>query len=182
MDYAFKNSPKDHLTQMVLGENGFKIILDGATYNYKYSDVTRVWLNNPEGFIAPGEYSCTINIVDKKPIYITSKNFDQNGLFIEQSHHYNTFVRVLHMHIKSNKAAEFKFGTTPAKYFRRVAIIALILTACVASIITFKSNPFYFIVPSVFGVFVTIYGLQFCITRFPKVYNPDNIPLELLPA
>lgn len=182
MEYSFKNSPKDHLSKMALGENGFRIVIDGATYNYKYSEVTRVWLNNPEGFFTPGEFSCTVNIVDKKPIYITSKNFDQNGLFVEQSNHYNSFVRVLHMHVKSNKAAEFKFGSTPTKYLMRMAIIALILTSCIVSIMTFNSNPLFFIIPSVFGIFVSIYGLRFCITRFPKGYNPNDIPLELLPS
>ncbi len=182
MEYSFKNSPKAHLTQMALGENGFRVVIDGATYNYKYSEVTRVWLNNPEEFFNPSEYSCTINIIDKKPIYITSKNYNHNGLIMDQSHNYNSFVRVLHMHVRSNKAAEFKFGSTPSKYLKRLAIIALILIGCVASIISFDSNPLYFIAPSVFGVFVSIYALRFCITRFPKGYNPNDIPLELLPA
>ncbi|HNP18855.1 MAG TPA: hypothetical protein PKL31_10505 [Fulvivirga sp.] len=182
MEYVFKNSPKDKLRKIVLTDDGFNLIMDGATYPYKYSSVNQVWLNSPGGFCSPGEYSCTLNIVDQKPLYISSKNYSDSKKLIDQFNHYNSFIRVLHLHLKNNKAAQFKFGTTPFKYLTRIMVIIGILTACVLSIMLLEANPLVFIVPSGLAIFVSVCGMKFCINRFPKVYNPENIPLTLLPA
>ncbi|MEQ8926458.1 MAG: hypothetical protein RLO81_11630, partial [Fulvivirga sp.] len=180
MEYTFKNSPKDHLRTIFLRDTSLIISFDGAKYEYPYKDISNVWLNNPGGFCSPGEFSCTLNIIDQKPIYISSKNYNEKGEVIEQSNFYNSFVRVIHMHLGTNTSASFKFGTQPKAYITRVAIILMILAGCISSILYTDINPIILILPSVVGIFVTVCGLKFCITRFPKGYNPRNIPLNLL--
>ncbi|QSE97912.1 hypothetical protein [Fulvivirga lutea] len=182
MEYTFKNSPEDYLRTIVLKEKSLTLNFEGSTYEYPYNKITKVWLNNPGGFCSPGEFSCTLNIIDKKPVYISSKNYNDKNEEIEQSNFYNSFVRVLHMHLGVNTTASFKFGTQPTAYIARVAIILAILTGCVASILLTNVNPFILILPSALGIFVSVCGLKFCITRFPKGYNPNNIPLNLLPS
>ncbi len=182
MEYTFRISADSPEVMMVLTENEIQLKTEGAVYRHPYSSVQKVWLNNPGGFCSPGEFSCTLNIVDKKPIYIASKNYDKQGHLINQANHYNTFVRVLHMHVKSNAKAKFRFGATPVKYAMRIATIISILATCLASSLLIDANPLIFIMPSAAAIFVTVCGLRFCITRFPKGYNPDDIPLNLLPG
>jgi hypothetical protein len=182
MEYSFKNSPKNSLSKITLGEKGFQLVINKDIYNYQYTDISKVWLNNPGGFCSPGEFSCTLNIKEKKPIYISSKNYTDNGDIIGQANHYNSFIRILHRYIGSNQSAEFKFGSTPFKYFGRIALIIGILTSCILSTSLIDTNPLYFIIPSAMGIFVSVCGMKFCITRFPKGYNPNEIPLNLLPG
>ena len=182
MEYTFRNSPKDDLKTIFLRDSSLVLKFDGSTYEYPYSEIEKVWLNSPGGFCSPGEFSCTLNIVDKKPVYISSKNYNQNGTEINQSNFYNSFIRVLHMHLDGQTKADYKFGTTPVAYLGRVAIILIILTGCITSILYTSINPFVLAIPSAIGIFVAVCGAKFCISRFPKGYNPKDIPLEVLPA
>lgn len=182
MEYTFRNDPKDHLKTIFLSDKSLILKFDGSQYEYPYNQITKVWLNNPGGFCSPGEFSCTLNIVDKKAVYISSKNYEENGREIEQSNFYNSFVRVLHIHLDGNTSTDYKFGSEPKAYLGRITIILCILAGCIASISFTTINPLILIAPSIIGILVTICGLKFCITRFPKGYNPKDIPLNLLPG
>lgn len=182
MEYAFKNSPEEKVKKIVLNLTGFDLYFDGAKYTVSYSDINGVWLNKPGGLCTPSEYSCTLNINDRKPIYISSKNYDDEGNVIEQPNHYNSFVRVLHHHLQSKSRAQYRFGVQPRQYALRVLTIIGILTGFGASYLYLNINKYILALPAVLSIFVAVCGLKFCISNYPKDYKPENIPLKLLPS
>ncbi|ELR72194.1 hypothetical protein C900_01748 [Fulvivirga imtechensis AK7] len=182
MEYSFRNSPNEKVKKVFLNQTGLDLYVDGAKYVIPYCDINGVWLQRPGGICTPRAYSCTLNINDKKPVFISSKNYDEAGDLVEQSNHYNSFVRVLHHHLQKQGRAQYKFGVQPLQYALRVVAIIAILGGFTLSYLYLNINQYLLAVPALLSLFVAVCGLNFCIANFPKGYRPENIPLQLLPS
>lgn len=181
MEYSFRNSPHEKAKRAVLNLTTIDLYYDEAKYTIPYKDINGVWLNKPGGICTCRAYSCTLNIKDKKPLFISSKNYDEKGNTLEQSNHYNSFVRVLHHHLQTKSKAEYKFGVQPMQYLLRVCMVIAILAGFILSSLYLNINQYLLIGTALVSLFGTVCGVNFCITNFPKGYTPENIPLKLLP-
>ncbi|MTI22881.1 hypothetical protein E1176_17750 [Fulvivirga sp. RKSG066] len=182
MEYSFKINESGKERTLILKNEMIIYVLDDAIYEVPYKNITAVWLNKPGGFCTPSSYSCTLNIKDDKPIFITSKNWDLDQREILQQNHYNSFVRVLHMHLKEKSKATYGFGVKPQYYMLRVAAIITILTLATYLSVNYQLNNFLLAIPVAISLFVLTCGLNFCVKNFPSSYRPDHIPITLLPA
>lgn len=182
MEYSFRNAAGESEKKIVLNLTGIELYFEGAKYAIPYNDINGVWLNKPSGICTCRAYSCTLNIKNKKPLFISSKNYDAAGNIVEQSNQYNSFVRVLHHHLQSKSAARYRFGVQPTQYVLRVLAIIGILAAFLFSSLYLNISQYILAVPVALSLFVAVCGVNFCIANYPKNYTPENIPLKLLPC
>lgn len=181
MEYYFKNSITDKPKKLVLTDSGINLYLDDACYQYDYRDIVGVWLNKPGGIFDQKFFSCTLNIADRKPLFISSLNFDQDDELINQDNHYNSFIRVMHLHLKEKSKAKYHLGVPPLNYSLRIILAILVLAVCLAAYFHVDLSTVALGAVGFLVLATGVAGLQFGISKFPKFYNPDNIPLELLP-
>lgn len=182
MEYNFKVDENGSERTVILKSDMLIYIEENAIYDISYSDITSVWLNKPGGFCTSNIYSCTLQFKHEKPLFISSKNWREDRVEIHQENHYNSFIRVLHMHMREKSAAKYSFGVKPQKYLTKVATIILILTLAVAGSIIFQINNYLLAIPVTISLFVTTCGLNFCLKNYPSKYTPDQIPMSLLPT
>jgi len=182
MDYTFKINEEDKERRLILKDEFMIYAIDGSVYEIPYNRISAVWLNKPGGICTPNHYSCTLNIDDDKPVFISSRNWGENGREIIQQNHYNSFIRVLHLHLKEKSKAQYGFGVKPKPYFMRVGAIVTILSLSVLFAIIFNLNNVLIAIPAVISVSVLTCGLNFCLKNFPSTYKPDCIPFALLPV
>ncbi|MEO0555720.1 MAG: hypothetical protein AAF149_21120 [Bacteroidota bacterium] len=181
MDYSFRSSATESERKILLTTNALHLYVDGAKYSTPYEKVVGVWLSTPSGFLAGNTYACTLNIEDAKPIYISIKNYDDAGKLIEQANHYNSFIRVLHLHLCKKSKAHYFFGVKPASYAAKLIVLLAVVMTCVTSYFVFNLSGLL-ILPVGVALMVSAYTLlSFGIKSFPKLYDPDEIPLRLLP-
>ncbi|MEM1406946.1 MAG: hypothetical protein AAGG59_09245 [Bacteroidota bacterium] len=181
MDYSFRPSATESERKILLTSNAFHLYLDGAKYSTPYEKVVGVWLSTPSGFLAANTYACTLNIEDAKPIYISNKNYDDAGKPIVQANHYNSFIRVLHVHLREKSKAHYYFGVKPVNYAMKLIVLLAVVMACITSYFAFNLNGLL-VLPVGVVLLASAYALlRFGIKSFPKLYDPDQIPLRLLP-
>lgn len=182
MEYNFKVEEHGSERTVILKNDMLIYIEENAIHDIPYSDITNVWLNKPGGLCTSNIYSCTLQFKHQKPLFISSKNWRDDRVEIHQENHYNSFIRVLHMHMREKSTAKYSFGVKPKKYFTKVATIILILTLAAVSSITFNLNNYLLAIPVGISLFVVTCGLNFCLKNYPSHYMPDRIPLNLLPT
>jgi len=182
MEYSYKISDSGSERSIILKNEVIIYIANGAIYDIPYKRITSVWLNKPSGFLSPNYFSCTLNIEDDKPIFISSKNWDDYNNEILQQNHYNSFVRVLHMHLKEKSKAKYGFGVKPKNYFIKAAAILAVLAVVLFLSVSLQLNNFLLAFPILVGGSALAIGINFCVKNYPHRYKPDHIPLQLLPA
>lgn len=182
MEYNFKIEESGSERSIILKNDMLIYVVDNAIYDIPYKDITSVWLNKPGGICTPNIYSCTLQFKQEKPLFISSKNWTADKKEIHQENHYNSFIRVLHMHLLQKSGAQFSFGVKPQKYLTKVATIILILATSAFLTINFDLKNYLLAIPAMVSVFVITCGLNFCLKNFPSRYKPEAIPLNLLPS
>lgn len=182
MEYTFKNSAAEKEKRIFLHHTGIDLYHDGAKYTVPYSNINSIWLNKPGGLLNLGEFSCTININDQKPIYIADKNYDAYGFIKHQPNNYNSFIRVLHHHLQDKSNVKYKFGSKPLQYVLRLIIITAIVFTCFLPYGFLDVNQYTLIIPILVAFTVGAFSLKFLLNEYPKCYMPDSIPLNLLPS
>ncbi len=182
MEYNFKITESGSERSIILKNDMLHYVVDNAIYEVPYNIINAVWLNKPGGICTPNHYSCTLNIEDDKPIFISSRNWDENKREMHQQNHYNSFVRVLHVHLKEKSKAKYGFGVKPKYYALRVIAIITIIAIASYVALTFKDSWYILVAPVAVSIFVLTCGLNFCVKNFPSKYKPDQIPMRLLPV
>ncbi|TRX51614.1 hypothetical protein FNH22_23930 [Fulvivirga sp. M361] len=182
MEYTYRLSADSEPRRMVLKENALDFHLDDYKLTIPYAKVVGVWLSSPDGLLFSENYSCTLNIEDGKPIFITMKNFDGHGQLMTQDNHYSSFIRVLHLHLREKSKARYYFGVKPLNYFTKLLTFTGVIVSCLILYFFFNLNEIITIFLTVIAFFFLLVTLRFGIRRFPKIYDPDEIPLNLLPG
>ncbi len=182
MEYNFKIEEDSTERSIILKNDMLIYVVDNAIYDIPYKDITYVWLNRPGGLCTPNIYSCTLHFKQEKPLFISSKNWTKDKQEIHQENHYNSFVRVLHMHLVEKSGAKYSFGVKPKKYLTKIATIITILSLAGFLTMTFDLKSYLLAIPAAISIFVITCGLNFCLKNFPSRYKPDAIPLNLLPS
>lgn len=143
-----------------------------------YSAITDVRLERRKDY-----YFMRIQSLDFGSIQISNRLFSGSGQWQDQSRQYQTFVRVLHLHLsKAQCVAEFCAGFKPNSI-----VIKFILLTILSCLVYFIED--YLNVLSVHPLFAasTTLGigsfllLAPYLRNLPKSYNPSDIPLNMLP-
>ena len=178
MKYTFTNHPNRNPTEVEL--NSFQLIIReyGQERMIPYSAITDVRLQRKKDL-----YFMSIQSLDFGSIQISNRLYSSSGQWQDQSRQYQTFVRVLHLHLsKAQCVAEFCVGFKPNSI-----VIKFILLTVLSLLVYFVED--YLNVLSIHPLLAASITLGIgaflllapYLQNFPKSYNPSDIPLNMLP-
>lgn len=116
------------------------------------------------------------------PIIINNYTITADGEKQDQSRLYNTFVRVLHMHLESKSNANYI-----AQSKSRNLLLSLVVSIVIILSLIFASNHIGYLTLYLplamfaFIVFIVASYIIYSNLGLTEKYQPNNIPLELLP-
>lgn len=177
MEYSFKSSIHEDKLYLVLGEHSLLIKQGNEKTELPYAVITKVQL------IQSKNHFCIKLYFEKgHPLSILNYTLDDEGNKKEQSRTYSIFVRVLHMHLADKSKAIYTSRLKNQKLIS-IAAAALLGVGVLAMVAVFLGFDFYYAPIAImvsFIVFAVVYLLNEKI-EIPRRYQPNNIPLELLP-
>lgn len=172
-EYICKNSIDDKPCSVKLYEHHLEWQRGDKTGTFNYTNITEVRLRRRQK-----KFQINIQSDYQGSIMLSNRFYVSNLKFEDRSRHYNTFVRVLHHHLKKHSTATFFTGTSG----NRLAFIAamLIFGAWIfqASLIGHDViNLWLILLDVVFLIVVALY----VVSNWPRIYSAENIPLDFLP-
>ncbi|MGC4021478.1 MAG: hypothetical protein QM734_05825 [Cyclobacteriaceae bacterium] len=177
MEYSFKKSAKDKRVIITLNEFDLVVTTDEKTSKIPYPQITEVRLCRMKS-----TYIIKVDSMDCGTLAIPNHTIDANGKIIDQSRAYQTFVRVLHMHLRDKSKAVFYTGL--GVIFQSIYVIAALLGAGAIFVIEeyFDVTPMSGIILSAImfvGVVVILILSNF--SQWQRTYSPTEVPLNMLP-
>ena len=178
MKYTFNNHPGRNPIEVEL--NSFQLIIrePGQERMIPYSAITDVRLERRKN-----HYFMNIQSLDFGSIQISNRLYSSSQKWQDQSRQYQTFVRVLHLHLsKVQCVAEFCAGFKPNSLLTKLSLLAIF-----SFLVYFIEDYFNvlsihpFVTASItmgIGAFLL---LAPDLRNIPKSYNPSDIPLNMLP-
>ena len=114
------------------------------------------------------------SIILTNRFYLTSSEFE------DRSRQYNTFVRVLHFHLK-NSVATFSAGTARHELILVTSIMVVATFSLQWLIIQLSAlaTPYYWFIA--FNIVLFAVAALLIFRKYPKPYLPESIPMECLP-
>ena len=176
MEYQFQSGPNQKPLTARLNEFELSLEADGVAKRIPYASITEVRLNKKSD-----AYSIQIFALDFGTIVLSNKSY-QGGTWTNQYRTYQTFVRVLHLHLSNKSKAIFYSGSNLTEYTRK-GIVLFVVAACL-----FLGEEYFNLLPMsssllslIFFVAGALIILIPALNRWPKSYSPAEIPLDLLP-
>lgn len=175
MEYEFTSENNAHM-RVVLSDFQLTVIEQGKERIMPYSSITDVRLERK------GDCFFTeIRALDFGSVRITCHPFGSSN---DNARQYNTFIRVLHCHLLNNKCeAEYWSGVKPSGMIGRILIIGMV------SALVYVVEDYFKLLPAHSGIvllllpFFALLGVViWLIVNRAKTYQPDEIPLNMLPA
>ncbi len=177
MEYSFRESAKKEEVRIVLNAYSMNITEGDEQTDLPYAFVTVVRIvrfKNSFGAILNFERGPTLTILNY--------TFDKSGNKLDQSRLYNTFLRVLHLHLQQKSNAEYISGKTNEKLFG-ICLVGLMLTLAAAFGAEYFGFALFYV--RMLASLVLAFFMLMCWRHFfrpmQKKYQPDNIPLSFLP-
>ena len=177
MEYSFQNSAREKKSTVSLDEFDLMVESGAEWVKVAYSQITQVRLSRKGNF-----YSIHITSIDHEVIEISSGTFDNNGKWVDQSRPYQTFVRVLHMHLRNKCKASFYSGASPLLHSMYLGV------AVITGLVAFVLEEYFDVTP-LSGVALSIVvflGLAVVlilpkISQWQREYSPNEVPMKMLP-
>lgn len=178
MEYTFKNSFSERSATVKLDEYTISYQSDGKDLIIPYVNILSVRLKK-RGL----KYVTIIQSTNQPELYISNQYIFSNKQSEDKSRQYSTFVRVLHFHLREKSKACYVCG----KELRNIlfSAFASVIVAFGLSFIvdSLKLNPFNIIATAlVFSLLSVFLIISMNWRHFPNPYNPEDIPLQFLPA
>jgi len=177
MNYTYQNSPSDVPKTILLDEFNLTVRSSGQETVFPYSKIIEVQLDRSER-----KFKTLLSIEGGKILTITNRTFTADKRPEDQSRVYSTFVRVLHFHLKDKSRAVYSSGSSKVK-IGSWAIAAILLSFVISFTAEYWEisliNPFVQV--AILTVMMGIIIMTLSISKWPKHYEPTNIPLEFLP-
>lgn len=178
MEYTFKNSPDEPLTQVELSATQLTIREADKDRIIPFSTITHVWLHRKKDFFFMEIHSIHFGFVR-----IGNRWFNETGEWEDQSRLYYSFVRILHFHLIKNQCqADFCAGIKPSSVPEKY--ISLILLSVLVYLVSEYTNSLPY-PPLIVAGLAFIIGAIVITTPYllnkPKTYRPSDIPLNMLP-
>jgi hypothetical protein len=177
MEYSFQNGVREKKSTITLNE--FDLVIESGAEWLKiaYPQITEVRLSRRKNL-----YSIHVTSLDTDVIEITNSAYDSQGKWIDQSRHYQTFVRVLHLHLQNKCKASFYSGASRFFHSMYLGVAAIIGLAAFVLEEYFDVTPVSGIMLSS-GIFVCL-GLLLVLPRvaqWQREYSPSEVPMSMLP-
>ena len=177
MEYSFQKSIREKQITIRLNEFDLTIISDGKTQDIPYLQITEVRLCRKNN-----SYLIRVDSLDCGTLVIPSFTIDETGNQVDQSRPYQTFVRVLHMHLQNKSKAIFYTGLGIT--IRSIYVIIALFCAGALFVIEeyFDVTPLSGILLSAtmfIGVIAILVLSNF--SQWQKTYSPTEVPLNMLP-
>ncbi len=177
MEYVFKNSISQKPSTILLSEFSMSVQSGTEEKSISYASIFSVRLSKSKVF-----FKTIITVDGEKPIEITNRFYRADGSFEDRSRQYETFVRVLHFHLKEKSGAHFCTGCSWGKIF--LGASGTVLAAFALSLaLHFLHINFIDLVTQFFLLATLFLGFLFAVMwpNFPKAYQPAHIPSHFLP-
>jgi hypothetical protein len=127
-------------------------------------------------------FKTIITIEGEKSIEVTNRFYLADGSYEDRSPQYETFLRVLHFHLKEKSLAEFHTGHSWGQLLFTVST-CILLAVSISSILCFFKINFVDLITQSFLLATLFLGFIFAAgwPNLPKVYHPNQIPRHFLP-
>jgi hypothetical protein len=177
VEYLFKNTVSQKPCTIILSE--FSLSVQCATEEriISYASILSVRLSKSKVI-----FKTIIAIDGERPIEITNRFYRADGSFEDRSRQYETFIRVLHFHLKEKSAAQFCTGCSWGNVF--VGASGTIIAAFTLSfVLYFLHINFIDLITQSFLLATLFLGFLFTSAwpHLPKKYQPAHIPFQFLP-
>ncbi|MFM9840841.1 MAG: hypothetical protein ACKVOQ_21415 [Cyclobacteriaceae bacterium] len=101
MEYIFKNTVSQKPQTIILSGFSMNVQSAASEKTVSYASILSVRLTKSNGF-----FKTIVAIDGERPIEITNRFYRPDGSFEDRSHQYETFIRVLHFHLKEKSSAQ----------------------------------------------------------------------------
>jgi hypothetical protein len=178
MEYTFKNSPDEPLTQVELSATQLIIREADKERIIPFSTITDLRLHRKKDF-----FFMEIHSLHFGSIRIGNRWYNATGEWDDQSGKYQGFVRILHFHLIKNQCqANFCAGLVPSSILEKY-ISLILLSILVYTVSDYTNNLPY--PPLIVAGLVFVIGAILLVTPYllnkTKTYPPSDIPLNMLP-
>ena len=176
MEYSFFKNSEAH--KITLNDYSFIYECNGEKQVFQYAQINRVRLRRPKPVDKENLFSCIIYLTDGPNIHLQSYS-TSHEVVTNQFNHYNQFIRVLHLHLKSKSEANFCYGMTYSNLILHALVASI--TVAVSYAVSYILRDYAFIIYSIVPA-VVIFSTIKIITDKPGSYRPDIIPYHILPG
>jgi hypothetical protein len=177
VEYVFNNRPSQSPSIILLSEFNMSVQHKGDEKLVAYPSVTQVRLSKSKSV-----YKAIISMDASNPIVVTNQLYHPDGRTEDRSRQYETFIRVLHFHLKEKGDTRFVAGCSWAK---AVGVVVCTLLLSVAISYGLDGLNLSFVDPFTMSLLFSTLTLGFLAATFwpslPKRYKPTEIPTPFLP-
>jgi hypothetical protein len=177
LEYVFNNHPSQSPSTILLSEFNMSVQHKGDEKLIAYPSVTQVRLTKSKSV-----YRAIISIDESKPIVVTNQLYHSDRRIEDRSRQYETFIRVLHFHLKEKSATRFVAGCS---WVEAVGVVVCSLLLSVVISYGLDSLNLSFVDPFAMSLLFSTLTLGFLAATFwpslPKRYKPTEIPSPFLP-
>ena len=133
-------------------------------------------------FKSNSSFKTIVTLDGDKPIEITNRFYRPDGSFEDRSRQYETFVRVLHFHLKEKSSAQFCTGCSWVKLIL-VGTGTMAMAFLLSFALYFLKINFIDLVTQSFLLAALFIGFLLAAFwhNFPTSYQPEHIPFQFLP-
>jgi hypothetical protein len=178
VEYTFQNTSSEETCSAFLNEYSITFRSVREEHSIPYSMIVEVKLLK----ISDDHFKTLLFLNDGHSYVLSNRFYTSDKKMEDRSRLYSTFIRVLHFHLKSKSRAVFTSGNAPGK--TRSLVIASVLVSFMISFTAeffgiSLANPL--IQAAVLIAMAGIVILAMNMSRWPRHYEPGDIPLEFLP-
>jgi len=127
-------------------------------------------------------YRAIISVDGSKGIEVSNRLYHPDGNVEDRSRQYETFIRVLHFHLKEKSFTHFVAGCS---WVRAIGVVIGSLILSVAISFALDWINLSFVDPFTMSLLFSTLSLGFLVATFwpslPKRYSPTEIPTQFLP-
>ncbi|MBI3218814.1 MAG: hypothetical protein HYZ44_04825 [Bacteroidetes bacterium] len=177
MEHVFNNRPSQSPSIILLSEFNMSVQHKGDEQLVAYASVTQVRLTKSNS-----TFKAIISIDGSDEIEVSNRLYHADGNVEDRSRQYETFIRVLHFHLKEKSVTQFVAGCS---WLRAMAVVfgSLVLSVAISYALDWLNLSF--VDPFTMSLLFSALTIGFLVATFwpslPKRYSPTEIPTQFLP-
>ena len=177
MEYTFKNSLNHSPCTILLSEYDMSVQSAKQERTISYASVTSIRLSKSNG----KNFKTIINVDNEESVEVANCFCLKDGTKEYRSHQYETFIRVLHFHLKQKSSATYFSGNSWDKILF-VAMGCLISSFLLSIAMDFLRISILDILTQTLLITTLIAGFLISASWpfWPHRYSPDQIPSRFL--
>lgn len=177
MEYIFNTHRSQDRITILLSEFNMSVQCGLDERLIAYASITELRLTKTNS-----AYKAIISIDGSKQIEISNRLYHADGKTEDRSRQFETFIRVLHFHLKEKSNTRFVAGCSWMKAIGATLVAILFSIGLSYGLDWIKLS---FVDPFTMSLLFSALTLGFLVATFwpllPKQYNPTEIPSQYLP-